>query len=76
MSRSLPAPSAGERSVQKALPSVLHLSVALPRRAGPQEALDSSIEELGQTFEIKFLAPATAGELLTSPGSCPADPKP
>jgi hypothetical protein len=28
---------------------------------GLKQALDSSLEELGQTFEIKFVAPLSAG---------------
>lgn len=28
---------------------------------GGQEALDSPLEELGQTFELKFIAPLSAG---------------
>lgn len=33
----------------------------LPPATDAQEALDSSLEELGQTFEMKFYAPLSAG---------------
>lgn len=44
-----------------------------PFAADGEEALDSSLEELGQTFEIKFFAPLSAGkydlQLLCMPDS-------
>lgn len=45
-------------------PSVPFWSAHLYSSPAVQEALDSSIEELGQTFEIKFYAPVVAGKRI------------